>query len=144
MENEDNQDRKIPEPLHIIMSPALFYSIKSNQGLIPEENLSDVSLEEFEKFKELWKDVVNKLNKHDDGAFGSLSKLFSMWGYNRRYCSMTGKPIIGKPRYIEGRMVSEEYFQSYQITERLHKRDIAGRKGFKRGPSPDRSRNNSQ
>jgi len=142
--NIEDEEREIPDPFHIIMSPALFYSIKSNQLLIPDDAIPDTSLEEFESFRDLWKEFMGKLNKHDSSAFGTLSKLMSMWGYNRRYCSMTGKPIIGKPRYIEGRMVSEEYFQSYQITEKLHKRDVAEKKNYKRSLSYNKRRNNNQ
>jgi uncharacterized protein YbaR (Trm112 family) len=119
-----NDKLKIPDPYHLIVSLSLFNSIKYNQGLQPgKTEVSEKEVQEFEKFKLLFKEFLNKLNEHDSGAFTLLSSIMNMWGYSRKYCGMCGKPIIGKPGHIENRMVCPSCNESYRITEALLRGD---------------------
>lgn len=120
----DEEDRKIPEPFQVIISPLLFQAIKYNQTLRPSEKyLSDEDLKEFEQFKAMFKDFLSKLNKHDQSSFTTLSSVMSMWGYTRKYCGMCGRPVIGKGQHIQNRIVCDACGNSYKIAEELYRRE---------------------
>lgn len=115
---------KTPEPYHLILSPSLYKSIKYNQTHHGDKaKISKYEAEEFEKFKRLFKEFVSKMNSQDPSAFAVLSVLMGMWGYNRKYCGMCGKPIIGKPGHIQNRMVCKTCDDSFKIAEELYKRE---------------------
>lgn len=113
-----------PEPYHLIISQSLYKAIKYNQAQHqvkkPKEILSEEA-EEFDKFRKLFKDFMNKLNAQDHTAFSVLSTIMGMWGYSRKFCGMCGRPIIGKPGYIQNRMVCSTCSDSYKIAESIHK-----------------------
>jgi hypothetical protein len=120
----DSDKVNIPEPLHLIISPELYKAIKNNQGLMPDsDKMERIDAEEFEKFKGLFKNFLDLLNKHQDNAFSILSTIMGMWGYGRKYCGMCGKPIIGKPGHIENRMVCGRCFESFRIADALYQKD---------------------
>lgn len=120
---KSDDERKIPEPFQVIISPMLFQAIKFNQTLRPSEKyLSDEDLEDFETFKTLFKDFLARLNKHDQGAFSILSNIMSMWGYSRKYCGMCGRPVLGKGQHIQNRIVCDTCGNSYRIAEELYRR----------------------
>jgi len=127
MDNSKDDKTKIDtrvEPFHLILSLPLFKSIKYNQGLQPDKTeIPAADIKEFDKFKFLFKEFLNKLNAHDSSAFTILSAIMNMWGYSRKYCGMCGKPIIGKPGHIENRMVCPSCNESYRITEALLRGD---------------------
>lgn len=125
MSDSKDDDRNVPEPFNVIFSPLLYHAIKYNQAIKPDESyISDEDLIEFEKFKHLFKEFLQKLNKHDQSAFSSLSNLMNMWGYSRKYCGMCGKPVIGKGGHIQNRLVCPSCHSSYRITEELYKREV--------------------
>jgi hypothetical protein len=102
------------------MSPRLYYAIKYNQ-FPPSKNekISEEDRKEFNKYKRLWEELQKKIDNHDQSAFSLLSSIMGMWGYNRRYCGMCGKPIIGKPQHISNRMVCNTCHDGYMIAEQL-------------------------
>jgi len=119
-----SEENKVPEPFNVIFSPSLYYKIKYNHVTkIEDESIPKNELDEFERFKTLFKDFLNKVNKQDLSASSTLSSLMTMWGYSRKYCGMCGIPIIGKPEYIGNRVVCKGCHESYRITEELHKRE---------------------
>jgi hypothetical protein len=108
----------------IEMSPKLYYSIRNNQFLQKEDLVfSESDTKEYERFKKTWEEFENKLNNQDPIAFSILSNLMNFWGYNRRYCGMCGRPIIGRPEHIQNRIVCCNCYKSYEITENLLKQD---------------------
>lgn len=118
------EENNIPEPFNVIFSPSLYYKVKYNHVTkIEDEQIPERELDEFERFKVLFKDFLNKVNKQDLSASSTLSALMTMWGYSRKYCGMCGIPIIGKPEYIGNRVVCKGCHESYRITEELHKRE---------------------
>lgn len=124
MSDRDDEERKIPEPFQVIISPLLFQAIKYNQTLRPSEKfLSDEDIEEFEKFKKQFKEFLNGLNKHDQSAFTMLSSVMSMWGYTRKYCGMCGRPVIGKGQHIQNRIACDTCGNSYRIAEELYRKE---------------------
>ena len=125
-------ESKKGEPFNIIFSTALYNAIKYNQGLKPDDSyISKEDIEEFEKFKTMFKEFLSKLNKHDQSAFTVLSNIMSLWGYSRKYCGMCGRPVIGRGGYILGRLVCESCHGSYKITEELYNREKDSNKSKK-------------
>lgn len=115
---------KTPEPYHLIIPQSLYQAIKYNQTHNNDrDKITAEEAKEFEKFKVLFKDFINKLNTQNPSAFSLLSAIMGMWGYSRKYCGMCGRPIIGKPGHIQNRMVCITCDDSYRITEELHKKD---------------------
>jgi NADH pyrophosphatase NudC (nudix superfamily) len=119
-----SKEENIPDPFNVIFSPALYYQIKYNHVTkIRDEDIPTEELKEFERFKSLFKDFLNKVNKQEKTAASTLSMLMTMWGYSRKYCGMCGIPIIGKPDYVGNRIVCKGCYESYKITEELYKRE---------------------
>jgi NADH pyrophosphatase NudC (nudix superfamily) len=113
-----------PEPYHLILSHSLYKAIKFNQAYSNEKpKVSKEEAKEFEKFKKLFREFMGKINENDPSAFTLLSSIMGMWGYNRKYCGMCGRPIIGKPGHIQNRMVCQTCDDSYKIAEELYKRE---------------------
>lgn len=120
----DNERKKSSEPFHIILSPALYFAIKYNQAIKRDESLlSEDEVREYEKFKETFKIFLNGVNKQDHSSLSLLSAIMNMWGYNRKYCGLCGKPIIGDGKSIQNRLTCRSCFDSYKITEELYRRE---------------------
>lgn len=120
----DNERKKASEPFHVIISPSLYLAIKYNQSTKRDEkNIPDEEIVEFEKFKALFKQFLDGLNKQDQSSLSLLSSIMSLWGYNRKYCGLCGKPIIGRGESIQNRLTCRSCFDSYKITEELYRRE---------------------
>jgi hypothetical protein len=112
------------DPFNVIFSAPLYASIKYNQAVkIDESKLPDIDKKEFEKFKVLFKQFLEKLNNQDQSAFTILSTLMSMWGYTRKYCGMCGRPIVGDAKYVQKRLTCLSCHDSYEIANELYKRE---------------------
>jgi len=108
-----------------IPTKELFLFIKYN--LIPQEG-KELTLSETDE--QLYTQFVSKvmlLNKqflsNDDKAKTTASSLFTMFGFNRHYCSMTGQPIIGKYSKIGGKIVSKEAYDAHRIIQEIERKD---------------------
>jgi hypothetical protein len=125
MINDKPNMMPVPEPYHLIIPQSLYKSIKYNQAHHHQAKgeITNEEATEFKKFKDLFKNFMNKLNAQDPSAFSTLSAIMGMWGYSRKYCGMCGRPIIGKPGHIQNRMVCPTCDDSYKIAEELHKRE---------------------
>lgn len=125
MINDKPNMMPMPEPYHLIVPQSLYKAIKYNQAhhQVHKGEITNEEATEFKKFKNLFKDFMNKLNSQDPSAFSTLSAIMGMWGYSRKYCGMCGRPIIGKPGHIQNRMVCPTCDDSYRIAEELHKRE---------------------
>lgn len=63
--------------------------------------------------------LQTQLDGDDDSAKVTSSALFSMFGFNRHYCSMTGVPIIGKYFKIGGKIVSKAAYEAHKILQEI-------------------------
>ena len=107
-----------------IPTKELFLFLKYN--LIPQDNSVELSKTD----EELYEQFVAKielLNKqflnNDNAAKATMSSLFTMFGFNRHYCSMTGQPIIGQYFKIGGKIVSKEAYEAHKIIQEIEKND---------------------
>lgn len=100
-------------------SKDFFIFLKYN--LIPsnETELSDTDEKLYEQFLNKVENLKEKLENDDDSAKAIAASLFSMFGYHRRYCAMTGQPIIGKFYKLGGKTVSKEAYEAHKIVEEL-------------------------
>lgn len=106
-------------------SKELFVFLKYNT--IPQ-NGTELKLSEVDN--ELYKEFANKmsvlrtqLEEGTPSAKATISAIFSMFGFNRHYCSMTGQPIIGKYFKIGGKIVSKEAYEAHKIIQELEKKE---------------------
>jgi hypothetical protein len=67
--------------------------------------------------------IQAQLDDDDDSAKVTSSALFSMFGFNRHYCSMTGQPIIGKYYKIGGKIVSRAAYEAHKILQEIEKKE---------------------
>jgi len=104
-------------------------------NLMPGENVrvsekDDKLYQEFtnkvEKFKQL-------LDENDENAKVLAASIFSMFGYSRHYCAMTGQPIIGKFYKINGRVVSKEAYEAHKIVKEIEDFDSKVQKNYEDG-----------
>lgn len=113
-----------PEPYHLIVSQSLYKAIKYNQAHPQSKQPATINkedAEEFDKFKILFKEFMDKLNAQESSSFSILSTIMGMWGYSRKYCGMCGRPIIGKPGHIQNRMSCSTCADSYKIADSIYK-----------------------
>lgn len=101
----------------------MFIFLKYNT--IPREE--DILLSEtdeilYEEFTSKLKKLEEQLQTEENGAKATLSALFSMFGFNRHYCSMTGQPIIGKYYKIGGKIVSKEAYEAHKIIQEIDRK----------------------
>jgi hypothetical protein len=73
-----------------------------------------------ESAKGVWASIDFEVT--EDSAEYPQSALFSMFGFNRQYCSMTGVPIIGKYFKIGGKIVSKEAYEAHKILQEIEDR----------------------
>lgn len=120
-----------------IPSKELFLFLKYN--LIPQDGsveLSKTDEELYEQFVSKMELLDKQFNNNDNAAKATMSSLFTMFGFNRHYCSMTGQPIIGQYFKIGGKIVSREAYEAHKIIQEIEKNndkasfksDEAGRK----------------
>lgn len=79
-----------------------------------------------EKDEKLYNEFINKVKRfkdsfenEDENSKVLAASIFSMFGYSRHYCSMTGQPIIGKFYKINGRVVSKEAYEAHKIVKEI-------------------------
>ena len=108
-----------------IPTKELFLFFKYN--LIPQEgkelNLSETDTRLYTEFVSKIKLLNKQFGNYDDAAKATMSSLFTMFGFNRHYCSMTGQPIIGKYFKIGGKIVSKEAYDAHRIIQEIEKKD---------------------
>jgi hypothetical protein len=75
----------------------------------------------FEDFVVRFKNFLKNFEDGDEDAILDFMSLTTMFGFNRHYCSMTGKPIIGKYFKIGKKIVSKEAYESYRIIREMEK-----------------------
>ncbi len=107
-----------------IPTKELFLFLKYN--LIPQENsveLSKIDDELYEQFVAKIELLNKQFLNNDNAAKATMSSLFTMFGFNRHYCSMTGQPIIGQYFKIGGKIVSKEAYEAHKIIQEIEKND---------------------
>lgn len=107
-----------------IPTKELFLFLKYN--LIPQDNsveLSKTDEELYEQFVSKMELLNKQLLNSDNSAKATMSSLFTMFGFNRHYCSMTGQPIIGQYFKIGGKIVSKEAYEAHKIIQEIEKND---------------------
>lgn len=67
------------------------------------------------------KSLANQLNDGDMKAKANISAIFSMFGFSRHYCSMTGQPIVGKYYKIGSKVVGREAYEAHKIVQEIEK-----------------------
>lgn len=76
----------------------------------------------YNDFVQKFQLIQKQLEDDDDSAKVTSSALFSMFGFNRHYCSMTGQPIIGKYYKIGGKIVSKAAYDAHRIIQEIEDR----------------------
>lgn len=100
-------------------SKSFFLFMKYN--LIPSEDteLSETDKKLYEQFSEKAHKLQGDLENDNDSAKATAASLFSMFGYSRHYCAMTGQPIIGKYYKLNGKIVSKEAYEAHKIVQEI-------------------------
>jgi len=105
-----------------IPTKELFLFLKYN--LIPQDGTVELSKTDEELYEQFISkiDLLNKqFYNNDNAAKATMSSLFTMFGFNRHYCSMTGQPIIGQYFKIGGKIVSREAYEAHKIIQEIEK-----------------------
>ena len=101
-------------------SRAFFIFLKYNQ-ISNQVSLSESDETLYKEFNNKVKALNEALSENNNGASFLLGSLMSMFGFNRHYCAISGRPIIGKYYKIGGKIVSKESYESYEIIQQLKK-----------------------
>lgn len=115
-------------------SRELFIFLKYNQ--LPPNEIKKLHEHEEDIYKEFLKKIskFNTAFKEGDGSASEiLGSTLSMFGFNRHYCSISGKPIIGKYQKIGGKIVSQESYESYKIIQQMEKKRKDSLSGSEQG-----------
>jgi hypothetical protein len=100
----------------------LFIFLKYNQMV---DNAATTETDEllYQEFLKKIDALQSELKNSDSGASETLGSIMAMFGFSRHYCSISGKPIIGKYYKIGNRIVSQEAYESYKIVQELEGRN---------------------
>jgi hypothetical protein len=82
----------------------------------------------YQEFLKKIASLQHDLRESDSAASETLGSIMAMFGFSRHYCSISGKPIIGKYYKIGNRIVSQEAYESYMIVKELEGRTSIGTK----------------
>jgi hypothetical protein len=100
-------------------SKSFFLFMKYN--LVPSDDteLSDTDRKLYDEFVGKVSKLQEDLEEDRDAAKATAASLFSMFGYSRHYCAMTGQPIIGKYFKLNGKIVSKEAYEAHKIVQEI-------------------------
>ncbi len=101
----------------------LFVFLKYNT--LPQDGnvkLSKTDEQLYEEFISKLTTLKIQLSEKETASKATISAIFSMFGFNRHYCSMTGQPIIGKYFKIGGKIVSKEAYEAHAIIQEIEKK----------------------
>lgn len=90
-------------------------------NIIPSEDntLSDTDEKLYDEFVRKVRAFKEKIENDSDSAKAIAASIFSMFGYSRHYCAMTGQPIIGKFYKLNGKIVSKEAYEAHKIIKEI-------------------------
>lgn len=107
--------------------PTKEFFIFLRYNTIPQEGkdltLSETDQSFYEEFVSKVKNLQSQLDDSSNAAKATSSALFSMFGFNRHYCSMTGQPIVGKYYKIGGKIVSKEAYEAHKIVQEIERKE---------------------
>lgn len=114
-ENKPSRELFIFLKYNKIITDGQVEKLKAEGKQILTESDEILYVDFIKKFDLIQKQMLND----DDSAKVTSSALFSMFGFNRHYCSMTGQPIIGKYFKIGGKIVSKAAYEAHQIIQEV-------------------------
>ena len=82
----------------------------------------------YQEFLKQIGSLKKELEETNSGASETLGSIMAMFGFSRHYCSISGKPIIGRYYKIGSRIVSQEAYESYKIVQELEGRNSTSTK----------------
>jgi len=86
-----------------------------------KENLSEQDENIYQEFNKQFKEFKTLLENGDSKASSKLGNIMNLFGFNRHYCAISGLPIIGKYKKINGKVVSQDSYDSWQIVQEMQK-----------------------
>ena len=86
------------------------------------KELSEYDKALYKEFISKWKTFAQLLEKNDNKASGVLGSIASLFGFNRRYCSICGSPIMSRYSKIQGKISCPSCYDSYKIIQLLEKK----------------------
>jgi hypothetical protein len=99
-----------------------FIFLKYNQ-MVESVNTTETDELLYQEFLKKTTALRTEIQNSDSGASETLGSIMAMFGYSRHYCSISGKPIIGKYYKIGNRIVSQEAYESWKIVQELEGRN---------------------
>jgi hypothetical protein len=105
------------------MNKELFYFLKYGNLASNELTLSEQDerlCAEFDKKLNLFN---KQFKEKDPNVQITFSSLYSMFGFSRHYCAMTGVPIIGRYYRIDGKTMSKDAYEAYRIVQEMNSKD---------------------
>ncbi len=104
------------------LSRELFIFLRYNQLKNElKDSLPDQEEKVYQEFNRQLKDLRTSLEEEKSIASGQLGNIMSIFGFDRRYCAISGLPIIGKFFKINGKTVSKESYESWRIVQEMQK-----------------------
>lgn len=100
----------------------LKYNTVSNEGN-EQALLSETDEILYKEFVSKLSTLTEQLKNSNNASRATASALFSMFGFNRHFCSMTGVPIIGKYYKIGGKIVSKEAYEAHKIIQEIDRKE---------------------
>ncbi len=100
-------------------SKEFFIFLKYNFLPNDEVELSNTDEKLYEEFSNKICNLKNELKHNSEKSKSTIGSLFSMFGFSRKYCAISGNPIIGKYFKLNGKIVSKEAYEAHQIVEEI-------------------------
>lgn len=75
----------------------------------------------YQEFNRQVKDLIKSLETGTGSASTQLGNIMNLFGFDRRYCAISGLPIIGKFFKINGKTVSKESYDAWKLVQEMQK-----------------------
>jgi hypothetical protein len=108
------------------MNKELFYFLKYGNLASEELVLSNQDEKLYSEFERKLNLFNKQFKEKDPNIQITFSSLYSMFGFSRHYCAMTGTPIIGRYYKLDGKIMSKDAYEAYQIVKEMASKDNMG------------------
>lgn len=75
----------------------------------------------YQEFNRQIQELKTSLESGSGPASAQLGNIMNLFGFDRRYCAISGLPIIGKFFKINGKTVSKESYDSWKLVQEMQK-----------------------
>ena len=96
-----------------------FFLFLKHNRFIDKDNIKDYSNKDYNEFNNLLTSFIQAMENNNPNASEFLGALMTFLGFSRKYCSLCGKPIIGKYYKLNNRITCNNCYAAYSVIKQI-------------------------